>query len=89
MRSIVEEILERFDSTSSDTYARFLSYGDQGDIPGRTGYMAGYLAAKQLGATRTLAELASLHGDSLREPLRAALRAVANDASDTKIELTK
>ena len=51
--------------------------------------VAGYLAAKQLGATRTLAELASLHGDSLREPLRAALRAVANDASDTKIELTK
>lgn len=86
LRSIIEEILAQFDSASPDTYDRFLNYGDKGDIPGRTGYLAGYLAAKELGATRTLAELASLRGDALRDSLRAALRTIADDAAKMKIE---
>jgi hypothetical protein len=62
-------ILEHFDATRAEDTGRFLSFGEQGEIPGRSGYLIGYMVAKNLGAHRALSELASLEGAELRKTM--------------------
>lgn len=70
-------ILEHFDSTRPEDTRRFLSFGEQGEIPGRSGYLIGYLVAKNLGAHRALSDLASLEGEELRRAMRGELQRLA------------
>jgi hypothetical protein len=70
-------ILDRFDSAQPEDAGRFLSFGDKGDIPGRSGYLIGYLVAKRLGAGRTLQELAALKGERLRSLVHEEVQRLA------------
>jgi hypothetical protein len=74
---IAEMILARLDSEAREDKGRFLSYGDKGAIPGRSGYLIGYLAARNLGERFDLQELTALEGEHLRDLLRDALSQLA------------
>jgi hypothetical protein len=71
---LVNELLDNFDSLDHQEYAAFF-YSSNGrkDIPQRSGYFVGLRIAQSLGATRTLKQLATLHGSELKEAVRRAL----------------
>lgn len=81
-------ILARLDSRAADDKGRFLSYGEQGDIPGRSGYLVGYLAAKQLAERFSLLELCTLEGEQLRDLLRDALARLAAESASVSDRTT-
>jgi uncharacterized protein YjaZ len=62
------------DSTRRDDYARYFLGGVDQDIPVRSGYYLGYLVARDLGETRSLAELARMTPGVVRPLLEQALR---------------
>jgi hypothetical protein len=78
---LAEMILARLDSRTVEDKERFLSYGEQGDLPGRSGYLVGYLAAKQLGERFNLRELCALEGEQLRRLLRDTLARLAAESA--------
>jgi hypothetical protein len=70
---IATEVLARIDSTADADLSAFLSAGHQGDWPARAGYYIGLLAARRIGRTLGLREMASLPAPQVRERLAAAL----------------
>jgi hypothetical protein len=65
---------EKLDSKERADYEAFFSGAEEGrEIPSRSGYFVGHRVAKKLANGRTLAQLAHLHGPSLREEIRNAL----------------
>jgi hypothetical protein len=68
----------RLDSTALEEYASFF-YGNSSfeDLPPRSGYYIGYLAAKQAGETHSLSELAHFNQPQARAVLESALAALA------------
>lgn len=83
--AIASMILEHFDSAKPEDTGRFLSFGEKDNIPGRSGYLIGYLIAKRLGADQTLLDLASLTGERLRVTMHEELRQLAA----TKVAMIK
>lgn len=77
MPVIASRILAKFDSTSDPDNAEFLRGGVKGDIPARSGYLTGYLMAKDLSAKYSLAELAHLTGAALRAAIHDELTRMA------------
>jgi hypothetical protein len=72
---LAAELRAKLDSKTSEDYqAFFLGNTPRKDIPARSGYFVGYQVARELARTRTLAELAHLHGPGLRTALEEALR---------------
>ena len=80
MPVIAGRILAKFDSTDDKDQAAFVQGGVKGDIPDRSGYLAGYLMAKDLGARYSLAELAHLTGPALRTAIHDELTRLAAPA---------
>ena len=79
-RHVARVILERYDSTSKDDRAAYFRNGSSpsSEVPARSGYAVGYLAAQRLGAQRSHHDLAVLRGDELDRLIRAALGAIAS-----------
>ena len=75
---MARELADNADSTDQKEYAAFfhMNNGRQ-DVPPRGGYYVGYKVAQQLGSTRTLNQLAELHGDELKQEILKALRQMA------------
>jgi len=73
-------LLERaLDSTNENDSALFFDGGVHPDgLPARGGYFIGYEIATQLGASRTLGELADLRGDDLRHDIGSGVRALCS-----------
>lgn len=71
---IVPEALSLLDSERPEDYARYFLGGRSGEIPSRTGYYLGYLVAQDLGASRSLRELAAMEPSAVRPLLEASLR---------------
>ncbi|WP_224364375.1 hypothetical protein [Hyalangium versicolor] len=72
---LAAELRAKLDSQAPEEYAAFfLANAPRQDIPARSGYFVGYQVARELARTRTLAELAHLHGSQLRTALVEALR---------------
>jgi hypothetical protein len=74
---IASRILAKFDSTTDPDNAAFLQGGVKSDIPPRSGYLAGYLMAKDLSGKYSLAELAHLTGPALRTAIHDELTRMA------------
>jgi len=71
-------VLQRLDSTERDDDRALFSSGRLNDhLPPRFGYYVGYLAAAQAGRTRSLQQLAQLHGEEVRPLIEAQLRSLA------------
>jgi hypothetical protein len=69
------ELRAKLDSKDREEYAAFfLGNGPRKDIPARSGYFVGYQVARELARTRTLSQLAHLHGSELRTAIVEALR---------------
>lgn len=69
------ELRARLDSKSPEDYRNFfLGNPQREDLPARSGYYVGYLVARELGRTRSLPELARLHGPALRDAIEGVLR---------------
>jgi uncharacterized protein YjaZ len=68
VRKVAAELLARLDSHSDADYARYFTVGPASDIPARTGYLLGFLAAQGAAPGRSLPQMARLD--------RAAVRAV-------------
>jgi len=77
---IAGRILAKFDSTSDKDQAEFLQGGVKSDIPARSGYLAGYLMAKDLNGRYSLEELAHLTGPALRAAINDELTRLAAQA---------
>lgn len=77
MPVIASRILAKFDTTDDADNAAFLRGGVKGDIPARSGYLAGYLMARDLGKKYSLAELAHLTGPALRAAIHDELTRIA------------
>ena len=77
MPVIAGRILDKFDTTDDADNAAFLHGGVKGDIPARSGYLAGYLMAEDLGKKYSLAELAHLTGPALRAAIHDELARMA------------
>jgi hypothetical protein len=76
---VAREMLQNMDSTSAEVYESFLlGRSARKDIPPRSGYYLGLLVARQLGENRSLQELATLDGESLRATVRRVLEEIAN-----------
>lgn len=73
--TLLPDLLARLDSERHEDYARYL-LGGSTDIPARSGYDLGYRIAGQLGASRSLAELARLQPEVVRPLVESALRAM-------------
>ena len=71
--TIASRILAKFDSTKDEDHAEFTNGGYKGDLPARSGYLMGYLMAKDLGARYSLQELARLTGPDLRKAVHDEL----------------
>jgi len=76
---VAEVIAARYSSPSAADRAAYFQTGRSPDpqIPARAGYAAGYVVARNLGARRTLSELAALRGDELDRLVRAELLSIA------------
>ena len=74
---IASRILTKFDSTLDKDHAEFTQGGVKGDIPDRSGYLVGYLIAKDLSAKYSLVELAHLTGPTLRKAVHDELTRLA------------
>jgi hypothetical protein len=74
MPRLVTGAIGLLDSTRRDDYARYFLGGVDQDIPVRSGYYLGYLVARDLGETRSLAELARMTPGVVRPLLEQALR---------------
>jgi hypothetical protein len=74
---IANRILAKFDSTKDPDNAEFLQGGVKGDIPARSGYLAGYLMAKDLSGKYSLTGLAHLTGPALRTAIHDELTRLA------------
>ena len=66
-------LLARIDSTADTDTTAFLGAGYRGDWPARAGYYLGLLAARRIGRTLSLSEMAALPATQVRERLIAAL----------------
>jgi hypothetical protein len=72
---LARELRAQMDSTSRDIYARFFLGGaGSGTMPPRSGYYVGYLVAERVGRNRTLKELSTMRGPSLRSLVDDVLR---------------
>lgn len=80
---IAAMVMTHLDSTSDEHRTRFLSFGEQDGIPGRTGYLLGYAIAKRLGERYSLPELAALEGEKLRSSVCGEISQLAIDADAT------
>ena len=68
-------VQQRFDSRSaSDASLLFDGSQHPPDLPARGGYLIGYVIAKDLGTTHTLAELADMSGGTLEDALRSRVQ---------------
>jgi Predicted Zn-dependent protease (DUF2268) len=79
-------LLKSMDSTSPELYGELIVGGDKAadklhaGLPGRSGYVLGYLLVETLAKKHTLVELASLRGDALRKALEEGLAELAKTA---------
>jgi len=67
------ELLARIDSTREADLGAFLAAGHRGAWPARTGYYLGLLAARHIGRTMSLRQMAALPAPEVRRHLTAAL----------------
>jgi len=81
MPVIASRILAKFDSTRDEDHAEFTRGGVKGDIPARSGYLAGYLMAKDLSGKYSLAQLAHLTVPALRTAIHDELTRLAVPAA--------
>jgi len=70
---VAGELLARIDSTADADTAAFLGASYRGGWPARAGYYLGLLAARRIGRTLSLSEMAALPATEVRERLMAAL----------------
>ena len=73
LRRIASEVLPLLEDASPTLRARFLGYGFRGDIPARSGYFLGMLAAELFSTPRDLAVLARLPASEARALVVRAL----------------
>jgi hypothetical protein len=78
LATLSRELFSNFNSTDRREYAAFF-FGSNGrpDLPARCGYYVGYRVARQLAASHSLRELASLRGPELEKSVRTALERFA------------
>ena len=77
LRRVAVSLVTQLDATDDASQARYFSHGYHGDCPSRAGYYVGLLAARQLGATMTLQQMAALPTARVRELLEQTLRSMA------------
>ncbi len=77
-------VVARFDSTSQDEQRALFSFRRLiAQLPPRFGYYVGYLAALELGRTRSLRELAAMTNVQVRPELERVLRRMASCAESS------
>lgn len=81
---IAAEALARIDSTADADQAAFLSHGYRGEWPARAGYYVGLLAARSIGRSLGLREMAALPAPQVRERLAVALAQIQRDGGVIK-----
>lgn len=76
LKRVARSLIEQLDATDDATQVKYFSHGYQGDWPSRAGYYVGLLAARRLGETMTLQQMAALPTPRVRELLDKTLRAL-------------
>ena len=77
LKKVARSLVTHLDATDDATQRSFFVLSYQGDWPPRAGYYVGLLAARRLGETMTLRQMAELPTPRVRELLEQALRAIA------------
>lgn len=67
---LARAVVEQLDSEDPAVLEAFLSAGVDGDMPDRSGYILGAIAAEQLARAHSLDELMALRGPALHDALR-------------------
>lgn len=83
VRRVAGEMLQRLESTSTADYQRYFSWGHVTDIPARTGYLVGLLAAQGIARGRALAGMARIDRVPLKPLVELELRRIARGAALT------
>ncbi len=81
VKQIAAEMLKKTDSTSDDVNRRYFLGGSSAptDIPVRSGYYVGYVIAENTAKTKSLIQLAHLHGPELHQIVLSELKKLAGD----------
>ncbi len=77
LKEVAQSLITHLDATDDAAQTPFFDRGYRGDWPPRTGYYVGLLAARKLGESMTLRQMAELPTPRVREFLEQALRAIA------------
>lgn len=76
--AVAANMLEHFASEDGERYSALFQFSDDGSgLPPRRGYYLGYLVAAEIGADKTLAELANIDAATAEPLVRAALEKLA------------
>ena len=77
LKKVALSLLTHLDATDDAAQRSFFVLSYQGDWPPRAGYYVGLLAARKLGETMTLRQMAELPTPRVRQLLEQALRTIA------------
>jgi len=76
--AVAANMLTHFASEDGDQYSALFQFADDGSgLPARRGYYLGYLVAAEIGADKSLAELANMDAATAEPLVRAALEKLA------------
>jgi hypothetical protein len=80
LTDIATDLLRHLDVADENTYEHYFVAGRQPQgYPPRAGYYVGFLLAQKLASRYTLPQLASLHGQELRDEIAAELKTISTE----------